>query len=61
MRAFGGEHRDIRFLQDALGSRAVVGRERNADAGVDTKTHALELERLPQGLANTFRHVGCRR
>src|ERR1700682_6227575 len=59
MRVFGGEHCHISLLQHALGSRAVVGCERNPDAGVDSKTHALELKRLAQDLAHTLRHFGC--
>ena len=59
MRAFGGEHRHIGFLQHGLGSRAVVRRECNPDAGVDSKTHALELKRRAQDLAHTLRHLGC--
>src|SRR5580704_16589243 len=58
MRVLGGEHRDIGLLEHALGCRAVVRCERNPDAGVDAKTHALELKRLPQGLAYTLGHVG---
>jgi hypothetical protein len=61
MGALGCEHRHIRLLQHVLGGCAVVGRQRDADAGIDPKAHTLELERLPQSLANTCCHIGCHR
>src|SRR5579859_1519690 len=43
MRAFGGEHCDIRLLEHRFGSGAVIRGERDADTGVDSKAHPVEL------------------
>ena len=52
VRALGGVHRDVGVLEQRLGVLAVVGVERDPDAGLDLDGELLELEPLGDRLAH---------